>query len=441
MKRPCDSIPLAPRRYPFFYGWFILVLSAFGFLMSAPGQTYGVSPFIDSLLTALDLTRVQLSLAYMFGTIGSSLCLTYAGRVYDRFGARVVAPVSSLILGLVLVLLSQCDRIASTVGGFLGVENSPAVGFVVVMFLFFVLRFSGQGVLTMVSRNMMMKWFDRHRGLVTGLTGMVVAPAFSASPAVLNALVVRTGWRGAWLWLALLIGGVFTLVALLFYRDNPEACGLEPDGPLAGKALGSRRPRPDHERRQYTLAEVRRSYSFWIFAGGIALFGFYITGMSFHAASLFEGAGMERGAGYMIFLYASVVSVLLRPLVGWLCDRIPLKFLLMAMLIGVGISALGLRVLGQGASIWGVVVGNGLCGATLGTLAAVTWPNFYGRRHLGAISGFSMAITVFASAIGPWLFSQCEAMSGSYAPAITGVAIAAGILILFSIRADSPRRE
>ncbi len=440
MKIDYDNIPLAPRRYPFFYGWFVLLLGAIGFLMSAPGQTYGVSPFTDSLIDAMGLSRVQLSLAYMFGTIASSFCLTYAGRLYDRYGARVVAPASSLILGIVLVLLSQCDRIAGRAAGFFSLGNSTIPAFVILLLLFFVLRFSGQGVLTMVSRNMMVKWFDRHRGLVTAIAGMVIAPAFSATPALLNALVTRAGWRGAWLLLAIAIGVCFTAVALLFFRDNPEACGLEPDGPLAGKSLGARRE-GGGERRQYTLAEARCTYSFWVFAIGLGLFALHITAMSFHAASLFEGAGVERSRGYMVFLYASIVSLALRPVVGWLCDRIQLKFLLIAMLTGVAISAVGLYVLRAGLPMWTVVFGNGVCGATLGTLASVTWPNFYGRTHLGAISGFNMAITVFASAIGPWLFSQAEAFSGSYRPALLGVAVAAGVLIFLSARADSPRES
>jgi len=439
MKLNFDSIPLAPRRYPFFYGWMILPLGAIGFLMSSPGQTYGVSPFTDSLMSALGLTRVQLSLAYMFGTISSSFCLTYAGRAYDRFGARAVAPAASFMLGTVLVLLSQCDRIAGGATSMLPFKEGPVAAFAILLLLFFALRFSGQGVLTMVSNNMTMKWFDRHRGLVTGLKGMVVAPAFSATPALMNSLVEHLGWRGAWLWLAAIIGGAFTIVALLFFRDNPEACGLKPDGPLADKELGSRRrPAAESERRQYTLPEARRTFSFWVFAAGLALFAFYITGMSFHAASIFDGAGMSRESGYMIFLYASIVSVVLRPLVGWLSDRIPLKFLLMTMLTGVIVSALGLRVLNEGLTVWIVVAGNGLCGATLGTIASVTWPNFYGRRHLGAISGFNMAITVFASAIGPWLFSQAQAATNSYAPTITGVAVIGAIILVLTTRADAP---
>ena len=440
MKRAFDHIPLAPRRYPFFYGWFIVLLSAMGFLMSTPGQTYGVSPFTDALIGALGLTRVQLSLAYMIGTIGSALCLTYAGRAYDRFGARVVGPASSLLLGMVLLLLSQCDRIVDRIVAGLGLTSGHAIGFVTILLLFFALRFSGQGVLTMVSNNMRVKWFDRHRGLVTGLSGMVIAPAFSATPALYHALVEGVGWRGAWLRLALLVGGAFTVVAILFFRDNPEDCGLRPDGPLADKSWGRPKP-PEGGRRQYTLAEARRAYSFWILALGIALFGFFITGMSFHAASIFESVGLERNRGYMIFLYASIVSLTLRPLVGWLSDRIPLKYLLIALMVGMGTSTLGLRVLREGLPMWMVIAGNGIAGATLGTLGSITWPNFFGRQHLGAISGFSMSITVFASAIGPWLFSQCQAITGTYSFALLLTAAMAAALLILATRANDPSTQ
>ena len=50
-----------------------------------------------------------------------------------------------------------------------------------------------------------------------------------------------------------------------------------------------------------------------------------------------------------------------------------------------------------------------------------------------------MSITVFASAIAPWLFSRCHAALGSYVPAAAGTGLAAVALILFSCRADNPQ--
>jgi len=106
---------------------------------------------------------------------------------------------------------------------------------------------------------------------------------------------------------------------------------------------------------------------------------------------------------------------------------------------GVCISSLGLQALGEGPPMWVVIAGNGLAGATVGTLASVSWPRFYGRQNLGAISGFNMAITVFASAIGPWLFSQSQAIMGTYSLATTLTAAASGVILILAIRANNPQ--
>ena len=82
------------------------LMGTFGVLMSVPGQTIGVSVFTDSLIDALSISRDQLSFAYMFGTILSSLMLTRAGKLYDRIGIRLVASGASLMLGLALIYLS-----------------------------------------------------------------------------------------------------------------------------------------------------------------------------------------------------------------------------------------------------------------------------------------------------------------------------------------------
>ena len=256
-------------------------------------------------------------------------------------------------------------------------------------------------------------------------------------PILLHALVEAQGWRHAWLWLALVVGVGFGLVALLFYRDSPEGSGLKPDGPLAGRALGSRRERG--ATTEFTLAEARRTYSFWAFSLGLALFGLYITGLSFHIASIFETSGLDPARGFSIFLPAAIVSVVLRPFVGWLCDRLPLKILLGSMQVGLGLSALGLCLLAPGRSLWILILGNGLCSSTFGTLATVTWPDFFGRRHLGAISGLNMSVMVFASAVGPWLFGQCQALTGSYRGVALGVLASAVVLLVAAHWGNSPQ--
>ena len=75
---------------PFYYGWVIWLLSTAGILVSIPGQTMGMAVFTDHFIDALGLSRTELSLAYLVGTVGSSLFLTRAGRWYDWLGGRLM---------------------------------------------------------------------------------------------------------------------------------------------------------------------------------------------------------------------------------------------------------------------------------------------------------------------------------------------------------------
>jgi len=439
MSRGAPDIPFSPARLPVFYGWVIVGLGTVGVLMSVPGQTMGVSPFNEPLMAALGLSRVTLSLAYMFGTIGSSLLLVPAGRLYDRFGARLVGTVSCVLLGAVLLGLSRCDVLARRLAAGAGPAQATVATFAVILLGFFALRLTGQGVLTLVSRNMIMKWFDRRRGLASGISGMFVVLGFSSAPLVLKLLIDAFGWRGTWAMAAGVIGLGYAAVAMVFWRDNPEECGLAPDGSPAPEAPPAGDDCP--AARDFTLAEAVRRYPFWIFALGLSLFGLYMTGMTFHVASIFRQVDVGEREAYAIFLPGAVIAVTIRLGGGWLSDRVPLKYLLVGLLAGIGTSSAGLIVTNPAGRFWTIVAGNGLCGGFFGLLLQVTWPRFFGRRHLGAISGLATALTVFASALGPYAFSQVFEVTGAYRLIGWAILAVAGVLIVGSFRADNPQRE
>ena len=84
--------PFRPAKFRFFYGWIVVGAAAAGVLMSMPGQTLGIAAFKNLMRDALGVSDLQISRAYMFGTIASSFLLTPAGRLLDRLGARIVAP-------------------------------------------------------------------------------------------------------------------------------------------------------------------------------------------------------------------------------------------------------------------------------------------------------------------------------------------------------------
>ena len=84
--------------------------------MSVPGQTMGMAVFTDPFIDAFGLTRTELSLAYLFGTVSSSFFLTTAGRWFDRFGGRLMVTASSIALGAMVVFISVTDQLAHLLG-------------------------------------------------------------------------------------------------------------------------------------------------------------------------------------------------------------------------------------------------------------------------------------------------------------------------------------
>ncbi|MBS3735146.1 MAG: MFS transporter [Phycisphaerae bacterium] len=434
MTRQCSDSPFAPRRWPFFYGWFILAAGTLGAVFSVPGQTIGVSAFNEPLMDAMGLDRMGISFAYMLGTVASSFLLTWVGRFYDRFGARVTAGLASAALGAVLIALSRMDAAAAAIGRLVGRPESVAVAFGVAVVGFFLLRFVGQGVLTLSCRNMVMKWFDHRRGLANGIMNVFVPPIFAVSPLLFALLIDRFGWSGTWRLAGAVIGAGLTVFVLVFFRDNPESCGLLPDG---GATARPRDPR-HHPARDFDLPEARRTYAFWVFNLALAAQALYLTAITFHVEDLFAQRGYGRMVAFMQFSPSAALAVVTGFVGGWISDHVRLKWILVFMLTMMGLSMVGALALGWGPAIYLHVAARGLSVGVFGLLLAMTWPRLFGRTHLGAISGFNMTWIVLFSAIGPAAFGLSKTLTGGYVAALALCLAAVAILALLALRADRP---
>jgi MFS transporter, OFA family, oxalate/formate antiporter len=306
----------------------------------------------------------------------------------------------------------------------------------VMVFLFFVLRFSGQGVLTMVSRNMLMKWFIAKRGFVNGIASVLITLGFSIAPLTFDWLIQGTSWRYAWIIMALGIGIFFMLLAFLFFRDNPEDMAMVPDGEKHRHREHKVTIRPF---KQFTLAEARRTLPFWLFSLPLAFYALYITGFSFHLVSIFDHAGIDREKALAVFIPISFMSVGFSFFGGWISDRIRLKYLLYFFLAGELVALYSLAKMNDGLYYYGFIAGHGMANGLYNVLMTVTWPRFYGRQNLGRISGFVMSLIVFFSAIGPVLFSFSLARLGSYSFACFGLAFFILLLLLLSFKGNNPQ--
>ncbi len=398
-----------PAKSPIFYGYIILVIGTIGIYCSIPGQTIGVSVFTDPVKDALGLSRNQFSNAYMIGTICSSLVIGRAGIWFDKYGARYVAFFAAITLAMALVLCSWSVQMSEFLKSMLNVDTW-LVPFVLMAALFFVLRFSGQGVLTMASRNVIMIWFDKNRGKVNAISSVAISFGFSSSPLWVNALIEGYSWQVTWQILAVALL-IFSFFILQFYKNKPEEHGLLPDGEVfAGEEKSNKSP----VSRQYTAKEAQKTRAFWMYGLILAFNSFFITGLTFHVVSVFASEGFSKADAISIFLPASVVAVTISLIFNFLSDYLQLKLYLYLMILGGIMASVGFLFLSSPFGIPMLIGGFGILGGFFAVLNAIVWPRFYGRTHLGAITGKVMSFLILGSALAPPIFSLCFSTFGSY---------------------------
>lgn len=399
---------IKPQEFPFFYGYVILFIGSIGILASIPGQTMGVSVFTDPVKDALGLTRNEFSNAYMIGTLLSSALVARAGIWFDAYGAKYVAFFATLLLGVSLLIFSVSVEISEAIKSLFNFD-SWVIPFLLITVLFFLIRFSGQGVLTMASRNMIMMWFKKNRGKINSISSITVSLGFSSAPILINGLIDDYGWASSWQIMAMCLF-IFCICILQLYKNRPEDFNLLPDGYVKNE-VGQE---AEEMETDFTLEEAKKNRAFWMFGLVLAFNSFYVTGFTFHIVSIFGSQNYTKSEAIAVFLPMSIIAIFVSTLCNILSDYIQHKIYLYLMLLSGVVASFGLLLLANPIGVFLLVGGLGTMGGLFAVINAVTWPRFFGRKYLGSITGKVMSFLVIASAIAPSLFSYCFTTFGSY---------------------------
>ena len=395
-----------------FFGWRIAVLATITGALTAPGQTIGVSVFVDPMLAELGLTRSELSFAYLVGTLVGAVALLPVGRAIDRFGARTMMTFIGLAFGGALIAMSGVQGLVTL-----------AIGFTLI-------RWLGQGSLGLVSALAITPWFERRRGMVFGVSFTATAILMAFAPIILGLTIGAFGWREAWVLAALAIWLIVVPIARFGIIDRPSDVGQQPDGDAA--------PLPDEPpvlaAPSVAFRTVRRQSRFWVVSIAVAATSMLGTALNFHQISILGAQGLTATEAAALFLPQVAGLLITGVVVGALADRVQPRFLLA---LGMLLLALALALVSVIEPGWQVIlyaVVLGAAGGTLRPLVATVLPRWYGLDHIGSIQGVSSFIGVAASAIGPVTLALVNDASGGYAEAalfFIAIPVVIGIATLF----------
>lgn len=395
----------------------MLVMATLGFAICFWAWAL-LSPLAVTLREELGLTSLQQSLVVATPVIVGSLGRIPAGALTDRLGAKVMFPAVAVLTILPVLFLGFFgDNLAALlIGGFfLGIGGTSfAVGVPFVN-----------------------AWHPpARRGAALGIFGMGTGGTAVAAFTTLQ-LANAFGRPAPFVLVAVLLAG-YAVLAWFVLRVPPGRAGGARGGNWLSAAL--------HTLAQPVALKLAMLYA--IAFGGFVAFSVYLP------TYLVNNFGMDKGDGALRMAGFVVVSVVARPIGGWLCDRFSKTLVLASLLIGTGLFALLAALVGAGTTVivgdntypvalepvgtvafLGMAAGLGAgAGAVFALVAALVEP-----ARVGAVTGVVGAAGGLGGFVPPLLMGAIYGAFGSYTLGLlllAVVAVAGGLFTLVGFRKE-----
>ena len=417
------NFPFHPKNCPIFYGWIILFCAICTRIISIPGYTVGICPFIEPLIKNLGISRNSLSNIFLFATLSSTLILPSLGKIFDRVGVRKSITYSSLFFGISIYFLGNIPVLVRCLSSFL--TNSTAT-ITALLLGIFLLKLFGQGSIPLASRMMLLHWYDKKSCTMLGITGVFISAIFGVAPKIIDMLVKKYGYLQTWTIMAFIILTTFVPLIWAICRDNPQQVGLELDG------QASKNSDELCTSSSKTLDQAVRTFDFWIFVIAASNTIFLTTGLQIHIVDIFREAQADTNYAMGIFIPISIFSAI-GGILSILQDKISIKYCLIAIFLTHFLLLISIEWLGSsiGLGIFAILFGG--TWALHGIVFSAPWPKLFGRKHLGHIMSTVSLISAIFSSIAPSVMSYTKHYGGSYFLATRTVAVLSLIYLAVSV--------
>jgi OFA family oxalate/formate antiporter-like MFS transporter len=392
-----------------FYGW-IVVAAVFAITFVGFGSAYTFSAFVQPLQHEFGASRGSVSLVFaLSGFLYFSFGII-SGRLADRWGARRLAVIGMTLVGGGLALASVARTLIEVylayglgVGLGIGCAYVPVVGVV-------------------------QRWFDKRRGLASGLAVSGIGVGTLAMPPLAAVLIEALGWRDAYLALGI---GAATLgigMSLLIVSD-PRDRGLHADGVDSDARPAGRPP------RGMTVQQAVRSAEFKSLYAACLICSFAVFVPFVHLVPFAQDHGIEQTRAALLIAMIGAGSTFGRFFLGGVADRIGRTAFLVVTYIGMTV-AMAIWIVAESfaaLALFAVVLGL-FYGGWVAVLPAVVMDRF-GGVNLSAIIGVLYTSVAVGTLIGPSVAGFLFDMTHSYRSAIIASVLANLVAAAIAARA------
>ncbi len=421
------------RTAKWFPGYSVAAASTVAYIATAPGQTFIISLINTPVREAFGIDELTLNSMYTIATVAAAFPLVWIGSWADRVGPRRMMVIVAIAFALGCLVMAG------------------AQGLVTVFLGFFLLRFFGQGSLSLVGQHALAMWFHRRLGSMHGIKMVITFGIWVPFPTLAQMLIDAVGWRQAYVVFAVLIPLFVIPVSLWLVRNRPEDVGLLMDGDDHPDAYDWRDNEeeiapdptaPDPESAAditprepgFTLQEARRTPAFWTLSAVFFLPPMIGTAFLFDIQPLLvEGRGLTKEqAALVVGSWTATMAIFALPS-GWVTDRVRPGRLLALSLAMVSLSSILLWSAHSLIAAASAMVVFGVAQSLGASCAAATVARFFGRANHGAIRSSLTRIAVIGTGLGPVVFGLSVKFTDGYETAMLVFAAACVPVLIASL--------
>ena len=382
----------------------------FGFIFtffSSFGQSYFLGLFNSSIREALSITHGQFGSIYASATLCSSLLLIWVGKKIDDVNIFKFAFFVTVLLSFACFFFS---RITSVFLLFVAI---------------FLMRFSGQGMMSHTASTTISRYFTRTRGKALSISWFGLSSAEFIMPVLMVYLLTIIDWQNLWLIFSITVLIVLPIASFLLIKNLN---------------LDSREANDENikevEIKQWKRIEVIKDYRFYIISSNMLAMPWIFTGFAVFQSFVQTSKGWGPYVIAQSFMSYSVFSVLTLFLSGFLIDKFTSRKLLIYMNIPLLLSVIVLFFFDTPVTAFVFLGLVGISNGFANILGSSTWAELYGVKYLGSIKALTTALMVFATAFGTALFGYLIdiGFTVSDIAVVSGTYIFISLILLFFVR-------
>lgn len=379
-----------------FYGWW--VVAAFSFMtFTSTGIRHAVGPFLKPIVADLGIDRATFSLVIAISLFLWGVFMSFAGHALDRFGARPVTAIGTVILVASLVLTAMVRDFWE---------------FAVVYGLLVPLGLAATG--PVIAQAVVARWFNKRRGTALSLLGSASMTGMSLLVPLLTWLILTTGWRTTYVLIAAGIGVLILPLCLWVIRESPESMGLSADGVKTDASTRAT------DMTRVSASDAIQTLAFWQLAGSFFTCGFSMALLAAHGMPMLTDHGYTPMFASWTFGVLGGSSIVFTTMLGAASDRFGRRPVLAAIYFGrVFIFAGFFLIRDNPMAMLAVAVLGGITMAGTGSMTSALTADIYGRFSVGSVLGVIFLVHQVGAAIGSWLGGAMFEATGGYGAAFT----------------------